>query len=163
MSETLSSSDARPGKLLDAALQAPGLADADIDEVRGLIGVWLRRDVHTPAIYEPVSLHDIRRWAQYSVGDDNPLFGGRLREAHALDGTIAPPTFLYTIEQGIVAPGLPGIQWIFAGAASRISSRVRRRHDHGARAADRRAGQGRRTAPGTSSRSAKCCITTRTA
>lgn len=29
---------------------------------------------------------------------------------------IAPPTFAYTIDTGIVAPGLPGIQWIFAGS-----------------------------------------------
>jgi acyl dehydratase len=103
-------------QLLDASLQSPGLTDADIDKARGLIGTWLRRDVHTQAIYEPISLHDIRRWAQYSVGDDNPLwsdteYAKRTRWARV----IAPPTFLYTIDTGIVAPGLPGIQWIFAG------------------------------------------------
>ena len=118
MSETLASSNARPGKLLDAALQAPGLADADIEKVRGLIGTWLRRDVHTQAIYEPIALHDIRRWAHYSVGDDNPLWSDtEYAKRTRWSRVIAPPTFLYTIDTGIVAPGLPGIQWIFAGGS----------------------------------------------
>ncbi|MGH8851519.1 MAG: FAS1-like dehydratase domain-containing protein [Casimicrobiaceae bacterium] len=102
--------------LLGAADQAPGLSDADIENVRGLIGTWLRRDVHAPAIYEPISLHDIRRWAHYSVGDDNPLWSDSEYAKRTRWGrNIAPPTFLYTIDTGIVAPGLPGIQWIFAG------------------------------------------------
>jgi len=96
---------------------SPALGDAQIDEVRALVGVWLRRDVHTQAIYEPVSIHDIRRWAQYSVGDDNPLFAEIEYAKRTPYGTvIAPPTFPYTIDSGIVAPGLPGIQWIFAGS-----------------------------------------------
>ena len=103
-------------KLLDAAHQAPGLSEADVDKVRGLIGTWLRRDVHSPAIYEPISLHDIRRWAHYSVGDDNPLWSdSEYAKRTRWSRVIAPPTFLYTIDTGIVAPGMPGIQWIFAG------------------------------------------------
>jgi hypothetical protein len=54
--------------------ESPALSEKQIDDVRKLIGVWLRRDVHTPAIYEPLSVHDILRWARYSVGDDNTLF-----------------------------------------------------------------------------------------
>ena len=61
-------------RLLDRTKQAPGLSDEQVEAARELIGVWLRRDVHTPAVYEPISLHDIRRWAHYSVGDDNPLW-----------------------------------------------------------------------------------------
>src|SRR6185503_14611759 len=91
--------------------------DEQIEDAKKLIGVWLRRDVHTPAIYEPLSVHDIRRWAHYSVGDDNPLFSEADYAKRTMWGTvIAPPTFLYTIDSGIVAPGLPGIQWIFAGS-----------------------------------------------
>ena len=103
-------------KLLDRTAQAPKLDDAAIDEARKMIGVWLRRDVHMPATYEPISLHDLRRWAFYSVGDDNPLwhdteYAKRTRWAV----NIAPPTFLYTVDSGVVAPGLRGIQWVFGG------------------------------------------------
>lgn len=104
-------------RLIRSGEDAPVLTDEKIDEVRKLIGVWLRRDVHTPAIYEPLSVHDIRRWAHYSVGDDNPLFSevDYAKRTH-WGVVVAPPTFLYTIDSGIVAPGLPGIQWIFAGS-----------------------------------------------
>ena len=103
-------------RLLDESQQAPTLGDAEVEKVRGLIGTWLRRDVHSPALYEPISLHDIRRWAHYSVGDDNPLwFDVEYAKRTIWGRNIAPPTFLYTIDTGIVAPGLPGIQWIFGG------------------------------------------------
>jgi acyl dehydratase len=96
---------------------SPSLTDDQIDDARKLIGVWLRRDVHTPSIYEPLSVHDIRRWAHYSVGDDNPLFSDVEYAKHTPWGlVVAPPTFLYTIDSGIIAPGMPGIQWIFAGS-----------------------------------------------
>jgi acyl dehydratase len=110
---------AKPGapRMIRAGEDSPALTDSQIEDARKLIGVWLRRDVHTPAIYEPLSVHDIRRWAQYSVGDDNPLFSEVDYAKRSAWGTvIAPPTFLYTIDSGIVAPGLPGIQWIFAGS-----------------------------------------------
>lgn len=95
---------------------APALSDDAITEAENLIGVWLRRDVHTPSKYEPLSLHDIRRWAHYSVGDDNPLWSEADYGQRTVWGsTLAPPTFLYTIDSGIMAPGLRGVQWIFAG------------------------------------------------
>lgn len=102
--------------LLDESRQAPGLEEADLERARALIGTWLRRDVHAPALYEPIGLHDIRRWAHYSVGDDNPLWSDTEYAKRSIWGrNIAPPTFLYTIDSGIIAPGLPGIQWIFGG------------------------------------------------
>ncbi len=95
---------------------APGLTDEAIREAEKLIGVWLRRDVHVPSKYEPISLHDIRRWAVYSCGDDNPLWQDVEYAKRTIWGSpIAPPSFNYTIDTGIVAPGLRGIQWIFAG------------------------------------------------
>lgn len=106
-----------PSRLIRSGEDAPALSDEQIDDAHRLIGVWLRRDVHTPSIYEPLSVHDIRRWARYSVGDDNPLFSDVEYAKHTTWGAVvAPPTFLYTIDSGIVAPGLPGIQWIFAGS-----------------------------------------------
>ena len=94
----------------------PDLSEEALDKVRTLIGTWLRRDVHVAAKYEPVSLHDIRRWAHYSVGDDNPLWSDvEYAKQTRWACNIAPPTFLYTIDSGIIAPGLRGVQWIFAG------------------------------------------------
>jgi len=106
-----------PPRMIRSGEESPALSDEQIDDARKLIGVWLRRDVHTPSVYEPLSVHDIRRWAHYSVGDDNPLFSEvDYAKRTAWGVVIAPPTFLYTIDSGIVAPGLPGIQWIFAGS-----------------------------------------------
>lgn len=97
-------------------VQTSQLNDEMIEKAREMIGVWLRRDVHFPTIAEPVSLQDIRRWALYSVGDDNPLWMDSEHAKRSMWGTnIAPPTFLYSIDSGIVAPGLRGVQWIFAG------------------------------------------------
>jgi acyl dehydratase len=97
-------------------VQDRALNDSSHDEASKLIGVWLRRDVHWPATYEPISQHDIRRWAIYSVGDDNPLWSdSEYAKRTRWGGTIAPPTFLYTIDTTIVAPGLAGVQWIFGG------------------------------------------------
>lgn len=109
--------ETRAPRMLRSGEESPSLTDAQIDEARKLIGVWLRRDVHTPALYEELSVHDIRRWARYSVGDDNPLFSDADYARRTRWGrVIAPPTFLYTVDSGIVAPGLRGIQWIFAGS-----------------------------------------------
>jgi acyl dehydratase len=95
-------------------LNAPTITDEMIDQARALVGVWLRRDVHWPAIAEPLSQHDIRRWSLYSVGDDNPLFiDADYGKRTPWGSTIAPPTFLYTIDTTIVAPALPGIQWVY--------------------------------------------------
>jgi len=97
-------------------IQTSTITDEDIQRARELIGVWLRRDVHWPATYEPISPHDIRRWAMYSVGDDNPLWSSMEYGRRTIWGSmIAPPTFLYTIDSTIVAPGFGGIQWIHGG------------------------------------------------
>lgn len=95
---------------------APGLPDDALESASKLMGRWLRRDVHWPAVYEPISLHDIRRWAIYSVGDDNPLWRDEEYAKRTTWGeVIAPPTFLFSIDTTIVGPGLPGIQWIHGG------------------------------------------------
>lgn len=106
--------------------QTASISDEMIQKARQLIGVWLRRDVHWPAQYEPFSLHDIRRWAIYSVGDDNPLWCDAEYAKRTRFGTnIAPPTFLYTVDTTIVGPGLPGIQWIYAGSDWHLYKPVR--------------------------------------
>ncbi len=98
------------------AVQTATITDEMVEQARSLIGVWLRRDVHWPAIREPIARHDIRRWALYAVGDDNPLFIDESYGRRSVWGDmIAPPTFLYSIDSTIVAPGLPGVQWIHGG------------------------------------------------
>lgn len=100
----------------DTAAQSSGITDEMVRKAESLVGVWLRRDVHWPAIAEPISPIDIRRWAMYSVGDDNPLWTDAEYAARTVwGGVIAPPTFLYTIDTTIVAPGFPAIQWIYGG------------------------------------------------
>ncbi len=101
---------------LGVSVQNATITDEMITEARSMIGVWLRRDVHWPALYEPISQHDIRRWAVYAVGDDNPLWTDAEYGKRTIWGaTIAPPTFLYTVDTLIVAPGLRGVQWIHGG------------------------------------------------
>jgi len=103
-------------KIIVPEFQAAKITDEMVQKAHELAGVWLRRDVHWPAISEPISQIDIRRWAFYSVGDDNPLWCDADYAKMTIWGkTIAPPTFLYTIDTTIVAPGLPGIQWIYWG------------------------------------------------
>jgi acyl dehydratase len=97
--------------------QTATISDEMIAKASELIGVWLRRDVHWPSQFEPISLHDIRRWSIYSVGDDNPLWCDPEYAKRTRYGTnIAPPTFLYSVDTTIIGPGLPGIQWIYAGS-----------------------------------------------
>jgi acyl dehydratase len=104
----------------------PTLDEAAVERVRELIGRWLRRDVHWPASYEPVSLHDIRRYALYSMGDDNPLYSDvEYGKRSRYGDNIAPPTYLYNVDTTIVAPGLPGIQWIHGGNRWRFHRVVR--------------------------------------
>lgn len=92
------------------------ITDEMIEQAQSLVGAWLRRDVHWPGYAEEIAPIDIRRWTQYSIGDDNPLFCDPQYAAHTMWGTvIAPPSFLYTIDTTIVAPGFRGIQWIYGG------------------------------------------------
>lgn len=100
----------------NASTQDAAITDEMVAEAQAMIGVWLRRDVHWPALYEPISQHDIRRWAVYAIGDDNPLWTDADYGKGTIWGaTIAPPTFLYATDTLIVAPGLRGVQWIHGG------------------------------------------------
>ena len=42
---------ARPApRMLRSGEESPSLSDTETEDAKKLIGVWLRRDVHTPAI-----------------------------------------------------------------------------------------------------------------
>lgn len=90
-----------------------GVIDADsVAEARSLIGVPLRRDRMR---WNDAATKDAVRQFTMGVGDDNPLWGDRL----------APPSFLYAIDATIVAPKLPGVQWIYAGTRWRWYDEIR--------------------------------------
>jgi len=92
------------------------ITDEMVQKARELIGVWLRRDIHWPVTYEAICQHDIRRWAMYSVGDENPLWcDADYAKKTPWGRTVASPTFPYSIDTTLVAPGLPGVQWIMGG------------------------------------------------
>ena len=88
--------------------QAPGLDENSLEEARRLIGVDYRGARATIEITED----NIRDFCNY-MGSENPMF---LDPAHAAAsrwrGIIAPPAM---VGQAIIAPGLRGIQWIYAG------------------------------------------------
>jgi acyl dehydratase len=78
-----------------------------------LIGQPLRRS--RMQWIETVSRDAIRHFA-WGVGDNNPLwFDEDYAAAAPAGGILAPPCILYAVDSTIVAPKLPGVQWIYAG------------------------------------------------
>ncbi|MBQ30765.1 MAG: hypothetical protein CL434_13355 [Acidimicrobiaceae bacterium] len=97
--------------------------ERSIAEAHDLIGVPLRRD--RMQWNEFATADAIRQFAD-GVGDDNPLWRDRGYAAAAgLDQPLAPPSFLYAVDATIVAPKLPGVQWIYAGTRWRWYDVVR--------------------------------------
>ena len=87
--------------------------DLAIAEANELLNVPLRRDRMQ---WVEVATRDAIRQFARGVGDDNPLW----LDADYAAGTrwqtlLAPPSFLYAVDATIVAPKLPGVQWIYAG------------------------------------------------
>lgn len=90
------------------------MIDAEsIAEAEQLIGVPLRRDRMQ---WNKVATPDAIRQFADGIGDTNPLW---LDPGHAATSRwgqlLAPPSFLYAVDATIVAPKLPGVQWIYAG------------------------------------------------
>ena len=99
-------SDDRPSRL--GALDDEAIADA-----RSLLRVPLRRDRMQ---WVEVATRDAIRQFADGVGDDNPLWRDADYAAESRWGELlAPPAFLYAVDATIVAPKLPGVQWIYAG------------------------------------------------
>jgi hypothetical protein len=86
--------------------------EISIAEAGELLGVPLRRDRMR---WNKAATKDAVRQFTMGVGDDNPAWGDRL----------APPSFLYAIDATIVAPKLPGVQWIYAGTRWRWYDEIR--------------------------------------
>jgi len=78
-----------------------------------LLGQPLRRD--RMQWIECATRDAIRHFA-WGVGDNNPLWLDRdYATASPWGGNLAPPCILYAVDSTIVAPKLPGVQWIYAG------------------------------------------------
>lgn len=87
--------------------------ETSINEARELLGVPLRRDRMQ---WNAVATQDAIRQFADGVGDPNPLWRDPEYAAQTRWGSIlAPPSFLYSVDATIVAPKLPGVQWIYAG------------------------------------------------
>ncbi len=91
------------------------ITDEGIAEADGLIDTLLRRD--RMQWIETATRDAIRHYA-WGIGDNNPLWLDREYAATSPYGTlVAPPTILYAIDGTVVAPKLPGVQWLYAGTA----------------------------------------------
>lgn len=87
--------------------------EQSVAEARELIGVPLRRDRMQ---WNDSATRDAIRQFSDGVGDDNPLWRDpEYGAASRWGGLLAPPSFLYAVDATIVAPKLPGVQWIYAG------------------------------------------------
>ncbi len=100
----------------------PELDDSVISEARKLIGVPLRRYLNNTE----VTMQSLITWSR-SIGDRNPLY---LNDNHARlsrYGTfIAPPFWLYSVDDTVVAPKLPGIHSIYAAVDWEFFKVIRR-------------------------------------
>lgn len=100
----------------------PELTDAAIDEARSLIGVPLRRRPH----YRVAGRDVLIRYAK-GLGNRNPLYAdlayGTLNTPWA--AVIGQPTVLLGFDHTVVAPKLPGIHTVYAGASWQWHAQVR--------------------------------------
>jgi len=98
-----------------SGVQPIPLTDELVQEARAMIGKEVVRAKPGNQWNEEAS-HDAIRHYAHGIGDENPLWCSRDYGKKSPYGcTIAPPTFLHTVDTTIVAPGLGGIQLIFGG------------------------------------------------
>ncbi len=89
------------------------ITEEGLTAAASLIGKPLRRS--RMQWIETASRDAIRHFA-WGVGDDNPLWFDTDYALASPAGTVlAPPCILYAVDSTIVAPKLPGVQWIYAG------------------------------------------------
>lgn len=91
------------------------ITDEGIAAAETLINVLLRRD--RMRWIETATRDAIRHFA-WGVGDNNPLWLDKeYAEASPYGTIVAPPCILYAVDGTVVAPKLPGVQWIYAGTS----------------------------------------------
>lgn len=103
-------------------LRAPELGASAFAEAKALIGMPIRVELWS----NEATWDTIRRYA-WGLGDDNPLYCDPAYAEKTKWGTlIAPPTFFYSVFDAVVAPGLPDIQWFYAGTDWTFERQARR-------------------------------------
>jgi acyl dehydratase len=101
---------------------APGISSDEYESIVALDGTPIRVEPYN----HEASRDSIRHYA-FGIGDDNPLWSDPAYGAASPYGTLlAPPTFLYSVFDGAVGAGLPGVQPIYAGSEWTFRRRVRR-------------------------------------
>ena len=89
------------------------ITDEGLAAAAELIGKPLRRS--RMQWIETATRDAIRHFA-WGIGDDNPLWLDQdYAAACPTGGLTAPPCLLYALDSTIIAPKLPGVQWIYAG------------------------------------------------
>ena len=90
----------------------PIITDESIEETRSLIGIPLRRR-HFNNEASRIAIVTFAR----NIGDRNPLYLGEEYGIGTKWGCmIAPPTWLYSVDDTVIAPKLRGIHTLYAGA-----------------------------------------------
>ena len=103
-------------------LLAPSLPADALSQAKALLGMPIRVELWN----HEASRDSIRHYA-WGIGDDNPLYSDPDYAAKTRwKGIVAPPTFLFGVFDAVVAPGLPDIQWFYAGADWTFDRPVRR-------------------------------------
>lgn len=89
------------------------ITEAGIEAAAALIGQPLRR---TRMQWIDTATRDAIRHFAWGIGDSNPLWlDVDYAAATRHRGIIGPPCMLYGVDSTIVAPKLPGVQWVYAG------------------------------------------------
>jgi acyl dehydratase len=102
----------RRGGSARAFRYSESLTDEMVREAKSAI----HSEIRTEGWNQQASRDAIRHYS-WGLGDDNPLFCDVVYAHGTIYGSvIAPPTFLYTICDAAICPGLPGIQPIYGAA-----------------------------------------------
>jgi acyl dehydratase len=97
---------------MDKHLATPSFPENAIEKASKMLGKEFRIELWN----EEASKDVIRHYA-WGIGDDNPLYCNEdYAKKTKWNQIIAPPLFLYSVFDAVIAPDLPDIQWIYSGA-----------------------------------------------
>ena len=95
----------------DRPIQSSPITQKSLTAAKALVGVPLRRNQHNRLVSAP----SVKRWAR-SIGDRNPLWLGAEYAANsALGRIVAPPCWLYSVDNTCLAAKFPDFHVIYGG------------------------------------------------